>query len=308
MMRREGFFLRNPLFYGCGTALVTPFRGRRVDFDALENLIDWQLGQGVDALVLLGTTGEPATITPPERSAIIECAVARVGGRAPLIVGTGSNDTAAAVRQAREAEQLGADGLLVVTPYYNRASRRGLTEHYNAVADAVSLPIIMYNVPGRTGVNLEPATVAQLARHPNLCAVKDASGSLRQLTDLAAACGDGVAVYSGNDDQVVPALALGARGVISVASNVVPDRMHAIVEQWFRGDARASLRGQLECLPLIRALFREVSPIPVKAALSLLGRIENTLRLPLCPLDEAEQEPLRRAMRGLGLLDAPARG
>ena len=295
--------MRKSLFYGCGTALVTPFRGRRVDFDALEKLIDWQIEQGMDALIVLGSTGEPAAIAPHERSAIIECAVARAGRRVPLIVGAGSNDTGTAVRHAREAEQLGADGLLVVTPYYNKASRRGLMEHFNAVADAVRLPVILYNVPSRTGVNLPPDAVAQLARHPNLCAVKEASGSLRQLTDLAAACGEGVAVYCGNDDQVLPALALGARGAISVAANVAPDRMRAITERWFRGDAEGSLRAQLECLPLIRALFAEVNPIPVKAALSLLGRAENTLRLPLTPLKDDEMEPLRRAMRELGLIE-----
>lgn len=296
--------MQKSLFYGCGTALVTPFRGRRVDFDALERLIDWQIEQGADALIALGSTGEPAAIAPHERSAILECAVARAGRRVPLIAGAGSNDTATAVRQAREAEQLGADGLLVVTPYYNKASRRGLVEHFNAVADAVNLPVILYNVPSRTGVNLPPDLVAQLARHPNLCAVKEASGDLKQLTDLAAACGEGVAVYCGNDDQIVPALALGARGVISVAANVAPDRIRAITERWFRGDTEGSLREQLACLPLIRALFSEVNPIPVKAALSLLGRVENTLRLPLAPLKEDEMEPLRRAMRELGLIEA----
>ena len=214
--------MSNPLFYGCGTALVTPFKGRRVDYDALEGLIDWQLEEGADALIVLGTTGEPATVSASERPAVIECAVARVRRRVPVIVGTGANDTREAVRLSIEAQALGADALLVVTPYYNRASRSGLMAHFNAVADSVALPVIMYNVPGRTGVNLPPETVAALARHPNLCAVKDASGDLRQLTDLAAACGEGVAVYCGNDDQVVPAMALGARGVISVAANVIP--------------------------------------------------------------------------------------
>ena len=193
------------LFYGCGTALVTPFKGNRIDFDALEALIDWQLDSGVDAIVALGTTGEPATITDSERSAIIECAAARCAHMAPLVVGAGSNDTRRAIAQAIEAARLGADALLVVTPYYNRANRQGLVNHFTAVADSVDLPIIMYNVPSRTGVNLDADIVAELAKHPNLCAVKEASGSLRQMTDLAAACGDGIAVYCGNDDQVVPA-------------------------------------------------------------------------------------------------------
>ena len=290
------------LFYGCGTALVTPFRGNRIDFDALEALIDWQLDSGVDAIVALGTTGEPSTITDSERSAIVECAAARCAHRAPLIVGTGSNDTRRAVAQSVEAQRLGADALLVVTPYYNRASREGLIAHYNAVADSVDLPVIMYNVPARTGVNLDAGTVAELAKHPNLCAVKEASGSLRQMTDLARACGDGVAVYCGNDDQVPPAMALGARGVISVAANIIPGPMRDMAADWLRGDTKKCLEAQVEYLPLIRRLFDEVSPIPVKAALSMMGRIENTLRLPLCPLSGEKQELLRREMKRLGLI------
>lgn len=295
--------MQERLFYGCGTALVTPFKGNRVDFDALERLIDWQLDSGADAIVALGTTGEPATIAPSERSAIIECAAARCAHRAPLIVGAGSNDTRAAVSMSVEAVRLGADALLVVTPYYNRASRDGLIEHFNAVADSVDAPIIMYNVPARTGVNLDADTVAQLARHPNLCAVKEASGSLRQMTDLARACGDGVAVYCGNDDQVPPAMALGARGVISVAANLIPGLMHRMVMDWLRGDAKRCLDAQMEWLPLIRLLFDEVNPIPVKAALSMMGRIEDTLRLPLCPLDATRRERLRREMRRMELIE-----
>lgn len=290
------------LFYGCGTALVTPFRGNRVDFDALEALIDWQLDEGADAIVVLGTTGEPATISGSERAAIVECAAARCAHRAPLIVGTGSNDTRKAAALSTEAQRLGADAVLVVTPYYNRASRDGLIEHFNAVADSVDIPVIMYNVPSRTGVNLSADTVAQLARHPNLCAVKEASGSLRQMTDLALACGEGVAVYCGNDDQVVPAMALGARGVISVAANIIPGPMHDMAMDWLRGEGRKCLDAQLEYLPLIRRLFDEVSPIPVKAALSLMGRIENTLRLPLCPLDGDKTEQLRREMKRVKLI------
>ncbi len=290
------------LFYGCGTALVTPFRGNRVDFDALEALIDWQLDEGADAIVVLGTTGEPATVSDSERCAIIECAAARCDRRAPLIVGTGSNDTRRAASLSAEAQRLGADAVLAVTPYYNRASREGLIRHFNAIADSVDLPVIMYNVPSRTGVNLSADTVAQLARHPNLCAVKEASGSLRQMTDLALACGDGVAVYCGNDDQVVPAMALGARGVISVAANIIPGPMHDMAMDWLRGEGKRSLDAQLKYLPLIRRLFDEVSPIPAKAALSIMGKVENTLRLPLYPLDEDREELLRREMKRLKLI------
>ena len=291
------------LFYGCGTALVTPFNESGVDFDALEALIDRQLDGGADAIVVLGTTGEPATITPAERAAIIECAVARCAGRAPLIVGAGSNCTETAVRQSAEARRLGADAVLVVTPYYNRASEDGLAAHFNAVADAVDIPVIMYNVPSRTCVNLPPALVARLARHPNLCAVKEASGSLRQMTDMAAVCAGGVAIYCGNDDQVAPAMALGARGVISVAANVIPRQMHDMAMLGLNGDARRCLEEQLRWLPLIRQLFREVSPIPVKAALSMMGLAENRLRLPLCPLDAAGAAELRRTMAACGLIE-----
>ena len=290
------------LFYGCGTALVTPFKGNRIDFDALEALIDWQLDSGADALVVLGTTGEPSTISGSERPAIIECAAARCAHRAPLIVGTGSNDTRRAVAQSEQAQRLGADALLVVTPYYNRASRAGLIGHYNAVADAVDIPIIMYNVPGRTGVNLDADTVAELAKHPNLCAVKEASGSLRQMTDLARACGDGVAVYCGNDDQVPPAMALGARGVISVAANIIPGAMHDMVLSALNGDMKRCREAQVKYLPLIRRLFDEVNPIPLKAALAMLGRIEDTLRLPLCPLDGEKREQLRRELKRMELV------
>ena len=294
--------MHGKLFYGCGTALVTPFRGNRVDYDALEGLIDWQIECGADAIVVLGTTGEPPTITGSERSAIIECAAARIAGRVPLIVGTGSNDTRRAAAQSAEAQRLGADALLVVTPYYNKAGREGLIAHYNAVADSVELPVILYNVPARTGMNLAPEVVAELARHPNLCAVKEASGSLAQMTELARLCGDGLAIYCGNDDQVVPAMALGARGVISVAANVIPAQMHALTADWLRGEARRSLEAQVKYLPLIRLLFSEVSPIPVKAALSMMGRIENTLRLPLTPLSGEKLERLREEMERLGLL------
>ena len=290
------------LFYGCGTALVTPFRGNRIDFDALEALIDWQLESDIDALIVLGTTGEPASISESERTAIIECAAARCAHRAPLIVGTGSNDTRNAVRQSMEARHLGADALLVVTPYYNKANREGLIDHYNAIADSVDIPIIMYNVPGRTGMNLDADTVAELAKHPNLCAVKEASGSLRQLTDLAQTCGDGIAIYCGNDDQVTAAMALGARGVISVAANVIPGPMRDLTASWLRGEPKRCLEAQLRYLPLIRRLFDEVSPIPVKSALSLMGKIENTLRLPLRPLDSDRQELLRRELKRLELI------
>ena len=301
--RMGGIALQNSLFYGSGTALVTPFCGNRIDFDAMENLIDWQIDSGTDALIILGTTGEPCTISGSERSAVLECALARCGRRVPLIAGVGSNDTREAIRRAVEAQMLGADALLVVTPYYNRASRQGLIEHFTAIADKVDLPVIMYNVPSRTGVNLEPSTVAELAKHPNLCAVKDANSDLAHLTELARLCGDGIAIYCGNDDCILPAMALGARGVISVASNVIPSEIHALAMSWIKGDAKTCRELQLKWLSLIRLLFSEVSPIPVKAALSMMNRIEDTLRLPLTPMSPAPRELLRREMKRSGLID-----
>ena len=290
------------LFYGSGTALITPFRGSRVDYDRLEQLIDWQIDSETDALIILGTTGEPSTISPSERSAIIECAVSRCAGRVPLYVGTGANDTRAAVAQSIEAERLGADGLLVVTPYYNKASASGLTEHYMTVADSVHLPIIVYNVPGRTGLSMPPEVMLQLARHPLLCAYKDASGSIAHAMRIFELAGDGIAVYSGNDDLVLPMMALGARGVISVAANIVPRQMHAMAVSYLRGDTGACRGLQFALLPLIRALFAEVSPIPVKAAMQLMELCEGTLRLPLTALEAGKLEALKHEMRALKLI------
>ena len=292
----------NTIFRGVATALITPLTAEGIDYAAFGRVIDWQIEQGVNALVIAGTTGEGSTLTDEEHREAIRFSVERAAGRVPIIAGTGSNDTDYAISLSRYACQAGADALLVVTPYYNKASREGLIAHYLAVADSVELPIILYNVPGRTGLNLAPEVVAELAKHPNLCAVKEASGNLKQMTELSRVCGEGVAVYCGNDDQVVPAMALGARGVISVAANVIPAPMHALAADWLRGETRRSLEAQMQVLPLIDALFSEVNPIPVKAALAMMGRIENTLRLPLCPLAEDKQARLREVMEGLGVL------
>ncbi len=295
--------MQGNLFYGCGTALVTPFRGNRIDFDALENLIDGQIDADIDALVVLGTTGEPESISEAERSAIIECALARCARRVPMIVGTGANDTRTAIRRAVEAQMLGADALLVVTPYYNRASNQGLIEHYTAIADRVEIPIIMYNVPSRTGVNLEPHVVAELAKHPMLCALKDACTDAAHMTDMARLCGDGIAIYSGSDECVLQALALGAHGLISVAANVIPSEMHALTMNWIRGDTKACRNLAFHWMPLINCLSSEVNPIPVKAALGMMGKLEETLRLPLAPLDAARREALRRELKRQSLIE-----
>ena len=292
------------LFYGCGTALVTPFRGGHVDYDAFERLIDWQIDSGIDALIVLGTTGEPCTLTESERGEIIECASSKIAGRVPMYVGTGSNCTRTAVRQSAEAQKLGADGLLVVTPYYNRASAAGLTEHFLTVADSVEIPVIVYNVPARTGVNLPPEVMLELAKHPLLCAFKEACSDLAHAMRLYELVGDGIAIYCGNDDQALAHMALGARGVISVTSNVMPAQMHALARNYLRGDVEASRALQFSMLPLIRELFSEVSPIPVKAALHMMDMMENELRLPLTPLEERKSSALRRELERLRLIGA----
>ena len=294
--------MRSALFYGAGTALVTTFRDGRVHYDALERLIDWQIDCEADALIVLGTTGEPNTVTASERRAIVECAVARCAGRVPLIAGAGSNDTRLAVEYAVEAQLLGADAILVVTPYYNKASRDGILRHFYAVADSVEIPVIVYNVPSRTGMCLKPETIAELARHPMIRGVKEAHCDLSHLVDLARLCGDGMAIYSGNDLNTLTMMALGARGVISVAANVAPEAIHDLAMAWIRGDPSLCRALQFRVTPLIQALSCEVNPIPVKAALSMMGRVENELRLPLTPLSAPKEQRIRDSLHQLGIL------
>ena len=294
--------MRNALFYGSGVALVTPFSGGRIDLGALEALIHWQIDMLTDAIIVLGTTGEPCTIAPMERAALIECAVSAVAGRVPLIVGAGANDTRTAIACAEQAQALGADGLLVVTPYYNKASREGLLAHYWAIADSVDIPIIAYNVPSRTGMNMPPEVVAELLKHPMIRGVKEASGDIRQMQRLAALC-PGAAIYAGNDDQAYAMMALGARGVISVAANVLPTAMHEMAASYLRGDVELSREMQFALLDIADALFCEVSPIPVKAALAMMGRIEEELRLPLTPLEGEKRAALRKALAAWELVE-----
>lgn len=291
------------LFYGSGTALVTPFHGNRIDFDALEKLIDRQIDSNTDALILLGTTGEPASISDSERSAMIECAVARCAGRVPLYVGSGCNDTKKTIVYSTEAMRLGADGLLLVTPYYNKTSSKGLIEHFYAVADSVNIPIILYNVPSRTGLNLPPEILPELAKHPMICGLKEACSDISHAMRLFEAAGDALAIYCGNDDLVLPMMSLGARGVISVVANILPEQMHALSMAYLRGDISACKALQFHLLPLMRQLFCEVNPIPIKAAMEMLGLCEGTLRLPLAPLDETEKSALRRELVRMRLLE-----
>ena len=269
------------IFKGTATALITPFTRDGVDFESLDRILDDQLAGGVDAVVVLGTTGEPATMTMAEKRAVIEFAVKKLKGKLPVIVGTGANSTAAAVEMSVTAESLGADALLLVTPYYNKATQKGLIAHFTAVADAVHTPIICYNVPGRTGVNMLPATFAELAEHPNIAAIKEASGNMEQIEEAIRLAGDKAVVYSGDDGITVPVMAMGGMGVISVASNAAPRFTAEMTSAFLSGDLKKAAKMQLEMLPFVRALFSEVNPIPVKKAMELRGLCNGILRLPL---------------------------
>ena len=292
----------NGLFYGSGTALVTPFRDGKVDFAALGALIDWQMISGTDALVVLGTTGEPSTLSDVEREQIIAFAVEHAAGRVPVIAGTGSNDTAKAIALAHGAEAEGADALLVVTPYYNKAGDDGLIRHFSEIANCVRIPIIVYNVPSRTGVNLKPEIVVELAKHPRIRGIKEASGNMRQIAELCRLAGDGLYLYAGDDADAFGVLALGGQGVISVAANVVPTAMHELAARFRAGEIAESRAMQLSLLPLIRALFCEVNPIPVKAALAEMGRIGEEMRLPLTPLRGEKRMQLLKTLHDYALL------
>lgn len=288
--------MNEALFHGSGAALVTPFQNGEVDFSSLGQIIDMQLAEGTDALIVLGTTGEPPTLTADEKDRILSFVMERTAGCVPVIVGCGGNNTAETVRRARRAEQLGANGLLAVTPYYNKTTQAGLIAHYTAVADAVSIPLILYNVPSRTGMNLLPETAARLSEHPHIQGVKEASGNISQIAELAALTHGSLALYSGNDDQTLPILALGGQGVVSVAANVIPRQIHELVFRWMNGDLEGSRALQYSILPLIRELFSEVSPVPVKAALHLLGLCSPEVRLPLVSLNIERYAKLRATL------------
>lgn len=289
------------LFKGCGTALVTPFVDGKIDWDSFGKLLEYQVGGGVDALVACGTTGEPSTLSLEEQVAVVEFVVKNAQGL-PVIAGIGGNDTAHVKETAKIMQDTGADGLLAVTPYYNKTTQDGLVAHYFAIAEASELPIIVYNVPSRTGLNLLPKTTVRLAEHERLVALKEASTDLSQIMKDAALLQGKMDLYSGNDDIVYPFMTLGGAGVISVASNLVPQSMHDITALYESGDFQGSLRLQQEYAQLISLLFSQVSPIPVKAALAALGLIRNELRLPLVPLSDSEAQPLYEHMEALGLL------
>ena len=295
--------MKKPVFTGAAVAIITPMHADgSIDYEEMGRIIDDQIDNGTDAIVVCGTTGESPTMTDEEHTACIRYAVKKTAGRVPVIAGTGSNDTKYAIWLSRQAQADGADALLLVTPYYNKTSQAGLIAHYTAIADAVDLPCILYNVPSRTGCNLTAASLAQLAKHPNINAVKEASGNISQVAEIAAACGEELNLYSGNDDQIVPLLALGGKGVISVLSNVAPRYTHDICAKWFAGDTAGSLAMQLAALPLCKALFADVNPIPVKWAMNRLGWHAGACRLPLVSPDEAVQAQLDSALRAFGLL------
>ena len=290
------------MFRGTITALVTPFRDGRVDEEAYRRLIDWQIREGVSGVVPCGTTGESATLSHEEHNRVIDIAVEEARGRVAVIAGTGSNSTAEAVRLTRHAKEAGADGALLITPYYNKPTQEGLYRHYKAVAEEAKFPLVLYNVPGRTGVNLLPETVARLADLPEVVGIKEATGDLKQVSDVLEKCGDRLTVLSGDDFTVLPLLALGGQGVISVLSNVVPADVAAMVSAFAAGDLARARQLHYRTMPVARALFLETNPIPVKAALALLGRIGPELRLPLSPLQEASAAKLAAVLRDYGLL------
>lgn len=294
--------MKTPIFKGSATALVTPFdRQGELDERALLALIDWQLRCGTDALVVCATTGECATLSDREWSRVVSLAVERAAGRVPVIAGTGRNDTIHALRLGQEAKALGADAVLTVTPYYNKTTQQGLLRHYLFLAEGVELPMLLYNVPSRTGMSFRAETYAALAEHPNIYGVKEASGDFGLILRTRALCPEDFALYSGNDDQIVPILALGGLGVISTAANVVPAELHALCDSFFRGDLPEARAIQLRLQPLIQALFLEVNPIPVKAALAAMGRMEETVRMPLTTLGPAARRALEQAMDELSL-------
>lgn len=292
------------IFEGAGVALITPFKENgEVNFEKLEELVEEQIAGGTDAIIACGTTGESSTMTHEEDDQVIRFICNKVNHRIPVIAGTGSNCTREAVAKSIAAEKAGADGLLVVTPYYNKATQKGLIQHFTTIANAVSIPVILYHIPGRTGVTMKPETIVTLCKEvPNIVGVKEASGDFSAIAEIMHLSGGEIDVYSGNDDQIVPLLAMGGKGVISVLSNVAPRQTHEICASFFRGDVETSRRMQLEALPLINALFCEVNPIPVKAALNLMGKEVGPMRLPLTTMEEQNQERLAKAMREYGIL------
>lgn len=293
--------MKKTVFTGAATALITPLNENGIDFVNFEKLINWQIEENIDALVICGTTGEGSTLSDEEHRKAIEFAVKCVDGRVPVIAGTGSNDTSYAMELTKFACDAGADSMLVVTPYYNKATQKGLIETFTKIADVSTKPIILYSVPSRTGVNILPETCSILAEHPNISGIKEASGNISQIAEIAAAVEGKMDIYSGNDDQIVPVLSLGGKGVISVLSNVLPNETSKMCHDFMNGNVEESRKMQLKYLDLINALFCEVNPIPVKAAMSAMGFCDNYLRLPLTVMEKQNQDKMFKIMKELGL-------
>ncbi len=293
---------KKTIFTGAATAIITPFRKGEVDYEAFGNIIDKNIEGGIDAIVVAGTTGEGSTLSHEEHCEVLRFAYERIRGRVPAVAGTGSNDTAYGIELSKFAADVGYEGLLLVTPYYNKATPKGLIQSFNAIADAAKVPSILYNVPSRTGVNIPLSVYKELAKNEYIVATKEASGNLSSIAELLAECGDSLDVYSGNDDQIVPILSLGGKGVISVLSNVMPKETHDICALWFEGKVKESAALQLRLLDLVNTLFCEVNPIPAKAAMEMLGFCDGELRLPLCEIEDANRERLRAVMHKHGLL------
>ena len=293
--------MKNTVFTGAATAIITPFKNGQVDYEAFGKMIEFQIAGGIDAIVAVGTTGEGPTLKDEEHKAVVKYCVDKVAGRVPVIAGTGSNDISYAIELTKYCCDIGADAMLLVTPYYNKATQNGLYKHFTAVADASTVPVILYNVPTRTSCNLLPKTVARLAEHPNIVAIKEAAGNMSQAVELFALCGDKIDIYSGEDALTVPMMAMGGSGAISVLSNVVPKGAVEMSDAALRGDFETAAKLQCKFLPLINALFSEVNPIPAKAAVSAMGFGADILRLPLTPMEDATRAKLYEEMRKLGI-------
>ena len=295
--------MKKRIFTGAGIAILTPMHADgSINWEEFGRLIDWQIENSTDAIIVCGTTGESSTMSDEEHLNAIRFAVERAAGRVPVVAGAGSNDTAYAVNLAKESKEAGVDGILVVTPYYNKTSQRGLIAHYNTIADATDLPMILYHIPGRTGVTIAPQTFKELSKHPNIVAVKEASGNISKIAETKYLCGDDLDLYSGNDDQIVPILSLGGIGVISVLSHVAPKATHDICQLYFDGKVKESARLQLEYMDLIHALFIDVNPIPVKDAMNQMGFAAGPCRMPLYPMSDGDRAVLTTALKNHGLL------
>jgi 4-hydroxy-tetrahydrodipicolinate synthase len=293
--------MKKTIFTGIATAIVTPMTPDGIDYEALGRFLEFQIENGVNAIVVMGTTGESATIEPHEQKEIIRFTVEKVAKRVPVIAGTGANNTSHVLRNTKNACEVGADALLVVTPYYNKATQNGLIQHYTAVADTSTVPVILYNVPGRTGCNLQPKTVAKLAEHPNIVGIKEAAGNMAQMVEIMHLCGDKIDVYSGEDALTVPMMAMGSAGTISVVSNVAPKQAVAMTDACKAGDYATAAKMQCDLLPLIQALFSEVNPIPAKAGVSAMGYGQENLRMPLTPMEDHTRAKLYEEMRKIGI-------